>query len=307
MLANQRSATWTRRRVSDSPSLNISDVPEMMPGAQPSANSVARERFEQRCVSLWKDAKEDNRQASEARAVCRNHDIMERHAQLEKIFPNLDTELIWSMCQEAQSVQDAVDTLLALSASMSAEAADLSSAETADQVDGAASSATKSARPATQHVTNQEDAGAWPALVGSDGWEVVNYHALQQQEQDLGSAWCKTAKDAVPLPAPTPTASMAVQPRRKQKEPPGATPAMEFIGEDELPTDYQVRHMRGQMRATKRATRPTIKAAVRGTALADDDTDDDSVDEGNPVEQKEQNIMVSDSENSSDTLSEATA
>merc|ERR1719160_1381974 len=108
MLAHRKSAAWTRRHTSDGPTLNVSDVPEIMAGAQPSANSVARERFNQRCKSLWKDAQEENWQDSEARAVFAKGETVERHSQLEKMFPNLDPELIWNMSQEMRNMQDAV-------------------------------------------------------------------------------------------------------------------------------------------------------------------------------------------------------
>jgi len=147
-------------------------------------------------------------------------------------------------------MQDAVDTLLALSASISADADVAGSTPAVVEADTSASNATR---------TVGDDAGTWPALVGNDGWEVVNYQTLEQQ--DLGSAWCKTAKDAIPLPSPKPTPSAAAQPKLKPKDSKEAVLAMNSAEEDDfVPTDYELRHARGQVRATKLA----IKAAERG-------------------------------------------
>jgi len=285
-LAQRKSSSWTRRHTQGGPTLNTYDVPEMMLGAQPSANSVERERFNQRCKKLWED---DNRQASEETEVLQHKQAMERHSQLQTIFPDLDPDMIWKMCHETRSIQEAVDTLLAFSASMSADAAISAStdaevasmsadaginASTGAEVGANASSATLSVDLATQQPTEspkdgalKDDAGTWPALMDSDGWEVVSYQALQQQGQDLGNAWCKTAKDAAHLPAPRPSPSTAAQPKQKQKESHGALQTEDCIDEDGLPTDYDLRLMRGQMRASKLA----IKAVARGANQACND------------------------------------
>lgn len=290
-LAQRKSAAWTRRRTQDAPSLNTYDVPEMMLGAQPSANSVERERFNQRCVTLWK---EDNRRASEAGEVLKHNNAMERYSQLQTIFPDLDSELIWNICYDTRNIQEAVDALLALSASMSADVGILVSTDT--EVDANASTETVPVDLAAQQLTESanvaapaDGSGAWPALVDSDGWEVVSYRSLQQQEQDLGSAWCKTAKDAAHLPAPKPSRSTAAHPKQKHKESNGAMEAMDCIDENGLPTDYELRQMRGQMRATKLA----IKAVARGANQVSNDAPD-------PQEQ-----LASEPGSSCSTLSEA--
>lgn len=239
------------------PNLNISDVPEMMPGAQPSATSVERERFNRRCVSLWeKGSGEDNRQTSPVRAVYQNFNVAEGHSQLQAAFPNLDHDLIWNTYQEAQNMQDAVDTLLALSASISSDA-DLTSG-TSPAMDASVPNL------ATNQRNLEDDGSSWPALVGTDGWEIVNCQALEHD--DLGSAWCKTAKDAVSLPAPKPVRHpiKSAEPKLKPgKQMQNAMPVMDNAecNADDMPTDYDLRHMRGQMRANKLA----IKAAARIT------------------------------------------
>lgn len=285
-LAQRKSTAWTRRHTQDGPTLNTYDVPEMMLGAQPAANSVERERFNRRCKKLWE---EEDRQASE---VIQHSNAMKRFSQLQTMFSDLDPELIWNICREIQNIQEAVDTLLAFSRSMSADAGIIACADT----EGGAnmSGATAPVDIATQQQSSKEvvpgnAAGTWPALVDSDGWEVVNYQALQQHDQDLGSAWCKTAKDAAHLPAPRPSQSTAAQSKQKQRESHVFMEAMECIEEYGLLTDYEMRQMRGQMRANKLA----IKAVAREARQAFN----------NALEQKEQ--LASESASSCGTLSES--
>jgi hypothetical protein len=236
-LAMRKSLACTKRPAQDRPSLNLYDIPEVMAGAQPSANSVERERFNQRCRKLWED---DDGHAFEE---CQNHgqDETVRYSQLEKMFPELDPELIWSMCCESSNMQQIADTLLALSASMTPDTGQME-------------------QQTSKEVVPHSDGSAWPALLDSDGWEVVNYQALQQQDHDLGTSWCKAAKDAAPLPSPRPSRGTSAQTKHNQKESPGAMDAMgSIIEEDCFPTDYEMRHMRGQERATKLATKCMLR------------------------------------------------
>lgn len=249
----RKPSAYTRRPTQDRPSLNLYDIPEMMEGAQPSANSVARDRFNQRCRKLWE---EGNEYASEA---CQNfqygNTAADRYSQLEKMFPELDPELIWGMCQETTNVQQIADTLLTLSTSMASSAGSTVADEAAvGSSSGCESPERTNSMMAVEQVP-QNDGGAWPALLDSEGWEIVNYQALQQQEQDLGTAWSKTAKDAAHLPAPRPSHTTAVQTKQHQKESQRTIDANDSIEEDSFPTDYELRHMRGQMRATKLATK----------------------------------------------------
>jgi len=288
-LAQRKSTAWTRRHTQDGPTLNTYDVPEMMLGAQPAANSVERERFNRRCKKLWE---EEDRQASEAAEVIQHSNAMKRFSQLQTMFSDLDPELIWNNLPEIQNMQEAVDTLLAFSRSMSVDAGISARADT----EGGAnmSGATAPVDIATQQQSSKEvvpgnAAGTWPALMDSDGWEVVNYQALQQHDQDLGSAWCKTAKDAAHLPAPRPSRSTAAQSKQKQRESHVSMEALECIEEDGLLTDYEMRQMRGQMRANKLA----IKAVAREAHQAFN----------NALEQKEQ--LATESASSCGTLSES--
>jgi hypothetical protein len=268
--------------------LNISDIPELMPGAMPSANSVERERFNQRCISLWKNTQDENGQRSEAQAVCEPQcqDAAEHNSQLEKMVPNLDRELVWNICQETPNMQDAIDTLLALSAAMSTDVA--GSTGTANHAGINASTSTMSVSIANQLEIDQKDDGTWPALVGNDGWEAVSYQALQQLEQELGSAWCNTVKDAAALPAPKQTPGILVKAKCKQKESQDAVLVMDCLQEDTVFTDYELRHVRGQMRAKKFIN----KAALCRTTQACIDH----------VQRSEQAVHVCDSEDSYDSL-----
>eukprot|EP00746_Dinoflagellata_sp_MGD_P070331 gnl/MRDRNA2_/MRDRNA2_28797_c0_seq1.p1 gnl/MRDRNA2_/MRDRNA2_28797_c0~~gnl/MRDRNA2_/MRDRNA2_28797_c0_seq1.p1 ORF type:complete len:289 (+),score=57.35 gnl/MRDRNA2_/MRDRNA2_28797_c0_seq1:100-966(+) len=248
----RKPSAYTRRPTQDRPSLNLYDIPEMMAGARPSANSVERDRFNQRCRKLWEEGDE---YASQACQNSQHGNTAERYSQLEKMFPELDPELIWGMCQETTNVQQIVDTLLALSVSMASNAGNAASNEAAVGSSSACESpeCIKSRMPL--ETVPQSDGGAWPTLLDGDGWEIVNYQALQQQEQDLGTAWCKTAQDAAHLPAPRPSHCIAVHAKHHQKESPRTNDADDGIEEDYFPTDYELRHMRGQMRATKLATK----------------------------------------------------
>jgi hypothetical protein len=246
--------------------LNLYDIPEMMAGAQPSANSVERDRFNQRCRKLWE---EDHGHTSEAFQNFQCANTADRYSQLEKMFPELDPELIWGMCQETTNIQQIADTLLALSASMASNAGNTianeaavgssSGCESAECTNSTMPLGLQTEKPSFKEPVPQSDGGAWPALLDSDGWEIMNYQALQQQEQDLGTAWCKTAKDAAHLPAPRPSHTTEVQTKQHQKESQHTMDAIDNIEEDCFPTDYELRHMRGQMRTTKLAT----KCAVR--------------------------------------------
>lgn len=258
VLAKQKPATCTGH----GPTLNISDVPEMMPGAIPSANSVARERFSQRCVLLWKETQEEYRQDSEARAVCKQHDDEEQLSQLNSMFPDLEPDLVWNISQESPSMQHAVDTLLALSAATDVGIADVRAGS------ATVASASESTSTTSVGITNQHDASTWPALVGSDGWEVVNYQILQQDEQDLGSAWCSAAKDAVSLPAPEPIPKKLMklkaheQKQNKSQQPTISTMDCVEEGGTGIFTDYELRQQRGQQRKNKLASKAARHAEV---------------------------------------------
>jgi hypothetical protein len=252
-LAMRKSSGCAKRPTQDRPSLNLYDIPEMMAGAQPSANSVDRERFNQRCRKLWE---EDDEHVSEAPKVLQHSSAADRFSQLENAFPDLDPELIWNMCHETANVQQIVDTLLALSASMSSDTSG-PSPDAKMLVD--LQSEQQPSKTVQERVP--QNGSAWPALLSSDGWEIVNYQALE--DQDLGSAWSKTAKDAAPLPAPRPSRGTAVQTKQKQKESKSARDANDDIEEDCLPTDYELRHARGHMRATKLATKSVARGGNR--------------------------------------------
>jgi len=260
----RKSSAFTRRPTQDRPSLNLYDIPEMMAGAQPSANSVDRDRFNQRCRKLWE---EDNEYASEACQNFQDGNTADPYSQLEKMFPELDPELIWGMCQDTTNVQQIAETLLALSASMASNAGNTVANEAAvgSSIGCESPDCADSMMPLEQ--LPQSDGGAWPALLDRDGWEIVNYKSLQQQEQDLGTAWCKTAKDAAQLPAPRPSHTTAGQTKQHQKESPRKIDADDSIEEEDcFPTDYELRHMRGQMRATKLATKCVVR---NGNKLCD--------------------------------------
>lgn len=268
MLAARKSTATARRQVQHGLTLNISDMPEMMPGAQPSANSVDRDRFSHRCIAMWNELQDENRQKAEERASRQAQDDVERYSQLQTMFPNLDSELVWNICQERCNIQNAVDTLLSISNETSAD--DCGTGIQGKEATGVCAKAlgsTQSPSVTDVHPISQDDSASWPVLMDSHGWEIVNYQALEQQ-QDLGSAWCKTAKNAasLPIPAGKPTPSKSLKAKNNHQEPQGALSSMDRIEEDSTAddlTDYELRQIRGQMRASKLGKKAGVRKATQ--------------------------------------------
>jgi len=226
-------AASTSAQKAQAPHVNLFDVPEMMPGAQPSANPAQRFEFEERCRKLHRDDESEaqyHKQENQARAGA-----AATISDLESMFPNLDPALIRTLRAEAPSAQHAIETLLALSAA------------TADPGPG------EQARPASPPPVpvGVEDHEKFPSLVDSQGWQVPgSARAREAADQEPGSAWRDRAKAARELPAPKPQPSAAALAWGKKRE---------IIKKDErdqeapLPeTDYDFRHRAGQKRAENR-------------------------------------------------------
>lgn len=220
------------------PHVNCFDIPELMPGAQPSANPAQKEEFQQRCRKLHRDEETDKREAAETATVMRAAAGAAASASdLEAMFPMLDASLVRSLFAEAPTPQHAIETLLALSAACS------------EPVAGG-----EEARPASPPPRNLgvEDHEKFPTLVDGGGWQVVSQKQLEKdEEEELGSAWRDRAKAARDIPAPRPAPSYAAQAaatasqaRRKQKG-----PKEDQEAEQDYPTDYDFRHSAGQRRA----------------------------------------------------------
>mmetsp|Transcript_114407 Transcript_114407/g.363616 ORF Transcript_114407/g.363616 Transcript_114407/m.363616 type:complete len:258 (-) Transcript_114407:196-969(-) len=208
-------------------SLNLSDLPELLPGARPSANPAHREEFETRCRKLYEDEGSDRRAqrsvASVATAsLCR---------ELELMFPDLDAALIFEVCGDAVSVQSAIEILLVLSAA-------------ADTTTPAAATGAPGRQRAELGV---EDHEKFPTLFHAEATEGIP-----------GGAWCDRARAAAGLPAPPPRADRraqcgAVQRRGPEQRPRESEGSHEDNDESVLGlTDHEARHLDGQRRAERR-------------------------------------------------------
>lgn len=241
--------TWASRkeRSLSGPELNVDDVPESMPGAACRANPAEREFFEQRCKKLWNAEVQERNECEAAKSVCTQADAEEKLVQMEKMFPNLDPELVRSLCREAAHPEMAMETLLALS---------MMAADPTNE-DAAAGSAQAAPKPPPKDI-GLDDEENFPVLGDRDGWQVVNRHLLEKdQEEELGSGWRDTAKDAATLPAPkkTPKAAEPKKNKKKSKD----VDEEEDMNRDLHLDDYELRQNAGN----RRAARISRKAAER--------------------------------------------
>jgi len=234
------------------PTLNLFDVPELLPGAQPRANPAAREDFEQRCRALHHEEDSEAERwelrwpgppaTEEPRALAGGA----LASELRAMFPGLDSQLVQSLAAEARSPQAAVDVLLALAAA-------------AERAVGEPPAA---ARPRPPSV-GVEDHDKFPLLTDGRGWQVCGGQQLQH-EGELGSRWRDRAQAAAELPAPVPRPQLpgAVQAVRRARQ----GRAGEADGGEgprapdgpwgaEAEAEYEFRHRAGQRRAERRARR----------------------------------------------------
>lgn len=218
------------------PYVNLSDVPELLPGAQPSANPAQREQFEQRSIKLHREAELEERETTVTKVRATGGAVTV--ADLEAMFPMLDSALISCIYADSRTPQAAIDTLLALSADLN------------EPVDGAPRAKTPPPRE-----VGVEDHEKFPSLTDSNGWQVGSSKLFERDpEEELGSVWRDRAKDAAHLAAPKPTMlanSAWGKPRKKKEE---EAPRGTGYRDEEKPlpeTDYELRHRIGQQRAKK--------------------------------------------------------
>jgi len=233
------------------PRVNLFDVPELLPGAQPSANPAQREEFEQRCRQLHADEEYERReQAAEARAAAGTGPAS-ANSELEAMFPNLDASLVHAIRADAPTAQAAIETLLALSAAA------------ANPAGGDAEEAARVPDLPPRDV-GVEDHEKFPALMDAGGWQVGGRRAFDhaaaavpEADEELGSAWrdrAKAAADIVPeqRPAPAPRAwgPQAAAARRRREQPKDGDEGAE---QPQPLTDWEFRQKAGQRRAKHRA------------------------------------------------------
>jgi len=267
-MATSTAAQLAPSRASQAPKVNLSDMPELMPGAQPGSNPAQREEFQQRCRQLYREEEHETREAAEHQRAAAGSGA--GVSDLEAMFPLLDPGLIRALHAEAPTPQHAIETLLALNASMAP---------------GDEKSAQRSASPPPRQL-GVEDHAQFPTLMDGNGWQVVNQRTLdEEQKEDLGSIWRDRAKAAADIPAPRPSppsnapAWGAKQRQRRPKD-------REEKEEDYLlPTDYELRQKAGERRARHRAqygrgASGRAAGAGRGAKPTDEvDEDSEGIDE----------------------------
>jgi len=235
------------------PHVNLFDMPELLPGAQPSANPAQREEFEQRCRRIHDEEESERREEVENARAAAGATAASSVSELEAMFPNLDGALVRAIRADAPSAQHALETLLELSAAA------------ADPSCGALEAAATTPLPPIN--VGVEDHEKFPSLMDKDGWQVGSERAFaaaavaaSETEESLGSDWrdrAKAAADIAPEPRKAPVATawgaQAAAERRRKAERKAAAQEDEDR-ERQLPlTDYESRQMAGQRRAKHRA------------------------------------------------------
>mmetsp|Transcript_110814 Transcript_110814/g.220409 ORF Transcript_110814/g.220409 Transcript_110814/m.220409 type:complete len:273 (+) Transcript_110814:136-954(+) len=223
-------------RASQAPRVNLSDMPELMPGAQPGSNPAQREEFERRCRQIYREEEHETREAAlEQRAAAGSG---AGASDLEAMFPLLDPGLVRAMHAEAPTPQHAIETLLALNAAMAP---------------GDDEKAVQRAASPPPRQLGVEDHSQFPTLTDGNGWQVVNQTTLDEEpKEELGSIWRDRAKAAADIPAPRaapPSNAPAWGAKQRQRRPKDNADREEYV----LPTDYDMRQKLGERRARQRA------------------------------------------------------
>lgn len=239
------------------PYINLSDVPELLPGARPSATPAQREEFEQQCKKLYMEEVQRGR----AEAAAREEGAVASGAGrgLEPMFPTLDGALVRALVAEAPSAQHAIETLLRLSASEAALASAEPSGEDGHDVSLGA------------HSLCFEDPSIFPVLVDSDGWQVASRQVLGEDSdrgfdaQSRCGSWSSRAKAVCDLPQQLECPASKKALPKATSEPPQVAPILAGARREELEdeaawapvplTDYDLRHQLGRQRACERAGR----------------------------------------------------
>jgi len=156
--------------------LNLFDVPEMMPGARLGATPAERQGFELRCRQLATEEYEEQKEHRASQPIAAAT-VATSATDFVAMFPAIDADLVHAICAESTPEQ-AMETLLALNVAMDATV--------------------EPARPSKEVAI--EDMGQFPSLTDKDGWQVLSKRGFElDKETDLGNAWCERAKDASEL------------------------------------------------------------------------------------------------------------
>mmetsp|Transcript_75653 Transcript_75653/g.105048 ORF Transcript_75653/g.105048 Transcript_75653/m.105048 type:complete len:259 (+) Transcript_75653:68-844(+) len=234
--------------------VNLFDMPELMPGAQPSANPAKREEFEQRCRQLHRDEEQERLEQQYEKSVTAAAQEKASLQELQAMFPTIDADLIRVLHAEAPTPQQAVETLLAL-ADAATEGVPVTTPPPLDM--------------------GMDDEEKFPVLTDANGWQVVSQRLIHRDpEEDLGSAWCDRAKAVQHMPAPVLEKVSPVAPKRKPKKEEKDAKAVEE--DDVFETDYDFRHRIGQNRAKHRARYGRGRGAARGTPQGEEEDEDEA-------------------------------
>lgn len=230
------------------PEVNLSDIPELMPGAHSSTNPAQRVEFEERCRELYAERMEEQHAGTPA------PETGATVSELEAMFPNLDSALVQVLVADAATPQQALETLLALASAAS------------DEFLGP---------PLPSKDIGLQDLEAFPSLVDADGWQVSSQQMFERGlEDDLGSAWCDRAKAGASMPLPRQVARVPATLNVKKRSAKQGK-VSNLVLDTELPeTEYEVRHRLRKQRLSNRArfhtTRetPSIPVDVASTVSA---------------------------------------
>jgi len=240
-----------------SPALNLSDIPELMPGAGPRASATQRSDFDRQCRMLY----EQETQAEVVSKPSSDADDV-TSADLVAMFPTLDPVLVETLIKEALTPMHAIETLLALTATQG---------ETQEQ-------------DLSPHEVLVGDHEKFPVLTDSQGWQVINHHQLDRNpDEELGNAWCERAKIAAQLPTSSARVQKAMPSAtvgRSSKKVPLQDSVLDPPNED---MEYELRQKKGQQHAQSRAlrkrglkahTEPTEGALDANIEMTEDDGSD---------------------------------
>jgi hypothetical protein len=193
------SAIAHRRSKHQLAALNLSDLPELLPGAQPSANPAQREEFEARCRQLSREVLAEVHRGPAPSLAISGVAL----AELGAMFPTVEDRALLAVCEGAASLEGAVEALLLVAATAAT---------------GSAGEATVASVPPTMTAGDvlesaAADVGApafdeFPILLDADGWQVCSSRAALEAAVEEPLAWSERARAVASLP------QSCVRPRR---------------------------------------------------------------------------------------------
>jgi len=240
------------------PSVNVSDVPELLPGASHSATPAQRELFQRNCLQAYEaeraewldadvsgEAEEVNDHSSDIPATASSEQTA---VELEELFPDIDKALVHSIRMETRSMQHAIETLLVLSGA------------TAEHVSAD-----------SKQSVGVEDYAKFPCLLDASGWQVCSQRRLcTEAGADHGWLDLVQAMDTAPSQGQAPRERVRARQtvRRRQLGQEQAT--QEDAQETQMPTDYDLRLLAGQQRATRKGEFRVLRTAGKERGIGDD-------------------------------------